>query len=71
MDFGVLLGLLFFGITICLVTSFYGESLVLLKTVFFTFSANAQPFLNRRFRLNRLSSPPILDPGIGTEDAPL
>ncbi len=34
-------------------------------------SHNTQPFLNRRFCLNRLYSPPVLDPGVGTVDAPL
>ncbi len=29
------------------------------------------PFLNRQFRLNRLSIPPYLDSGIGTEDTAL
>jgi hypothetical protein len=32
---------------------------------------NTPLFLNRQFRLNRLSSPPDFDPCIGTEDAPL
>jgi hypothetical protein len=32
---------------------------------------NGPPFLNRRFRSNRLFSPPDLDPVIGTEDTPL
>jgi hypothetical protein len=32
-------------------------------------SLNTPPFLNRQFRLIRLSSPPDLDPRIGTEDA--
>jgi hypothetical protein len=34
-------------------------------------SHTAPPFLNRQFRLNRLSSPADFDPGIGTEDATL
>ncbi len=57
----------------------YGEPLVLLKYgVIHIFGKDiyflgliTPPFLNRWFCWNRLSSPPILDPGIGTKDAPL
>jgi hypothetical protein len=37
----------------------------------FFLELNTPPFLKRQFCLNRLSSPPDLDPCFGTEDVPI